>query len=48
MITALNELMWDGDAPSFCFILYLQTRGNNQMQLLEALTSSFLPKGEMA
>lgn len=30
------------------FFHYLQTGSSNQMQLLEALTSSFLPKGEMA
>lgn len=37
----------NGDVRSFGFILYLQTRSSDQMQLSEALTSPFLLKGEM-
>lgn len=43
-----NDPTWDGDAHTFCFKLYLRSRSSNQMQLLDALTSSFVPTSEMA
>lgn len=43
-----NDPTWGGDAHAFRFMLYLRSRRSDQMQLLDTLTSSFVPKGEMA